>query len=69
MSGLPVFLRWLNVANTTTSIVRMSTWRGCITISGEWKECDYDSAMITRFLDDMVEIMLSIIEHISDSEM
>jgi hypothetical protein len=43
-------------------IVRMSSWRGKITVSGEWKECDYDGAMIVRFLEDMVDIMLSIVE-------
>jgi hypothetical protein len=45
-----------------TIIVRMSSWRSCITISGEWKEYDYDGAMIVRFLEDMEEIMLSLIE-------
>jgi hypothetical protein len=44
------------------SIVRLSSWRGCITVSGEWKECDYDKAMIVRFLEDVVGIMLSIID-------
>ena len=39
----------------------MSSWRGCSTISGEWKECDYDGAMVVRFLGDMVDIMTSII--------
>ena len=46
----------------TSSIVRMSSWRGKVTVSGEWKECDYDGAMIVRFLEDMVGILLSLIE-------
>jgi len=40
----------------------MSSWRDRITISGEWKECDYDGVMITRFLDDLVGIMLSLVD-------
>lgn len=43
-------------------IVRMSSWRGRVGVSGEWRDCDYDGAVIVRFLEDMVEIMLSIIE-------
>ncbi|KAG0645771.1 Core trichothecene cluster (CTC) 3 [Hyphodiscus hymeniophilus] len=50
------------LADQTNRIVRMSNWRGSITVSGEWKECDYDGAMIVAFLKDMVEIMLSITE-------
>ena len=40
----------------------MSSWRGRITLSGEWKESDYDGAMGVKFLENVVDIMLSIIE-------
>jgi hypothetical protein len=40
----------------------MSSWREKVTVSGEWKECDYDGAMIVKFLEDMVQIMLSILD-------
>ncbi len=40
----------------------MSSWRGRVTISGEWKECDYDGDMIVKFLEDLVGIMLSLID-------
>ena len=40
----------------------MSSWRDMITVSGEWKECDYDEEMILKFLEDMVAIMLSLID-------
>jgi hypothetical protein len=43
-------------------IVRMSSWRGRITVSGEWKECDYDGQMIVGFLEDVVGIMVSLID-------
>ena len=44
------------------SIVRLSSWRDRITVSGEWKECDYDGRMIVRFLEDVVGIMVSLID-------
>ncbi|KUJ22961.1 uncharacterized protein LY89DRAFT_727749 [Mollisia scopiformis] len=43
-------------------IVRMSSWRGKTTISGEWRGCDFDRGMIVRFLEDVVGIMLSIVD-------
>ena len=43
-------------------IVRLSSWRDRITVSGEWKECDYDGQMIVRFLEDVVGIMISLID-------
>ena len=39
----------------------MSSWRGKITISGEWIEGIYDSAMVIHFLEDVVTIMTSIV--------
>jgi len=47
-------------------IVRMSSWRGRYTISGEWKECDYDGAMVEEFLEDLVQIMLFLIDENKD---
>lgn len=44
------------------SIVRMSSWRDRTTILGEWIGCNYDHAMIVAFLQDIVDIMLSILE-------
>ncbi|KAH8601459.1 hypothetical protein B0O99DRAFT_681476 [Bisporella sp. PMI_857] len=43
-------------------IVRLSSWRGRSTISGEWRSSDYDSGTIVQFLEDVVRIMLSICE-------
>jgi hypothetical protein len=43
-------------------IVRMSSWRGRTTISGEWISSDFDDEMIVRFLGDVVSIMLSLVE-------
>lgn len=40
----------------------MCSWRDQITISGEWKSCDFDDLKIIALLQDMVAIMLSIIE-------
>jgi hypothetical protein len=42
-------------------IVRMSSWRGRLTISGEWRSCDYEREMAVEFLEDVVRIMLLII--------
>jgi hypothetical protein len=42
-------------------IVRMSSWRGQITIAGEWRGCDYNRGMIEGFLEDVKTIMLSIV--------
>ena len=47
--------------NMGISIVRMSSWRGQTTLSGEWIECDYESKMVIEFLEGVKEIMLSII--------
>ncbi|KAE8453422.1 hypothetical protein EG329_010283 [Mollisiaceae sp. DMI_Dod_QoI] len=47
-------------------IVRMSSWRGRTTISGEWRGCDFDRDLIVRFLEDVVAIMLSIV--VNDEE-
>ncbi|KAH9214188.1 hypothetical protein DL95DRAFT_446705 [Leptodontidium sp. 2 PMI_412] len=44
-------------------IIRMSSWRGSTTISGEWRGCDYEAAMIVRFLEDVVGLMGLIAEH------
>ena len=44
------------------SIVRMSSWRGRITLSGEWRGCDYDREMIEEFLEDVKSLMFSILE-------
>jgi hypothetical protein len=41
-------------------IIRMSSWRGRTTISGEWNARDYDENTIKGILDDVVNIMLSI---------
>lgn len=41
-------------------IVRMTTWRGRLTISGEWRSCDYEKEMVVSFLEDMVRFMLMI---------
>ncbi|CZR51941.1 uncharacterized protein PAC_01818 [Phialocephala subalpina] len=43
-------------------IVRMSSWRGQTTISGEWKGCDFDKVVIVRFLEEMFKIMFSIVD-------
>ena len=40
----------------------MNSWRGRTTISGEWKDCDYDGVLVVRFLEDVVDIMLSIVD-------
>lgn len=45
-----------------TSIVRMSSWRGKTTISGEWRGCDYGKGMVVAFLEDVVEIMECIVD-------
>lgn len=50
-----------HVANISR-IVRMSSWRGRTTISGEWVSSDFDDEMIVSFLEDVVSIMLSLIE-------
>ena len=42
--------------------MRLSSWRGRITVSGEWKECDYDGEMVVRFLEDVVGTMVSLID-------
>ena len=47
---------------TVSRIVRMYSWGGRTTISGEWIGSDYDSEMVVEFMQDMVKIMLSIIE-------
>ena len=44
----------------TNRIVRMSSWRGRITISGEWRGCDFATEMVVGFLEDTVGIALSI---------
>lgn len=43
-------------------IVRMTSWRGRTTISGEWNARDYDEEMIKNILEDVVDIMLCICE-------
>jgi hypothetical protein len=43
-------------------IVRMSSWRGQTTISGEWNARDYDEGTIKNILKDVRDIMLSICE-------
>jgi len=35
----------------------MSSWRGRVTISGEWMSCYYDKELVVKFLEDMVGIM------------
>lgn len=40
----------------------MSSWRGKTTISGEWKDNDFERGMIVAFLEDMVGIMMSIVD-------
>ncbi|KAH7346548.1 15-O-acetyltransferase Tri3-domain-containing protein [Rhexocercosporidium sp. MPI-PUGE-AT-0058] len=44
-------------------IVRMSSWRGSTTISGEWRGCDYEDGVIVRFLEDVVGIMGVLVEN------
>ncbi len=46
----------------TSRIVRMSSWGDRITISGEWRGCDYDRGMVEGFLEDVRGIMLSVLE-------
>ncbi|PVH84173.1 hypothetical protein DL98DRAFT_512580 [Cadophora sp. DSE1049] len=43
-------------------IVRMSSWRGSTTISGEWRGEDYEEGVVVRFLGDVVGIMGVIVE-------
>lgn len=47
-------------------IVRMSSWRGQTTVSGEWKGNDFEKGMVIGFLEDVVGIMMSIVD---DEEM
>ena len=42
----------------------MSSWRGRTSISGEWRGCDYDRAVIERFLGGVVGLMLSVLEEV-----
>jgi hypothetical protein len=42
-------------------IVRMSSWRDRVTVSGEWRGCDYEMQRAVGFLEDMVSIMFSIL--------
>ena len=44
------------------SIVRMSSWRGSTTISGEWRSEDYEEGVVVRFLEDVVRIMGVIVD-------
>ncbi|KAH7397862.1 15-O-acetyltransferase Tri3-domain-containing protein [Cadophora sp. MPI-SDFR-AT-0126] len=43
-------------------IVRMSSWRGSTTISGEWRGEDYEDGVVVGFLEDVVGIMGMIVE-------
>ncbi|KAK0103443.1 trichothecene 15-O-acetyltransferase [Cadophora gregata] len=43
-------------------IVRMSSWRGSTTISGEWRGEDYQDGEVVRFLEDVVDIVGFIME-------
>jgi hypothetical protein len=52
----------VNAGLITVRIVRMSSWRDRITISGEWRGCDYNRSMIEGFLEDVKRIILSILE-------
>lgn len=45
-------------------IVRMSSWRDKITISGEWVSSKFDNNMIVRFIEDVAQIMLSILDSV-----
>jgi len=42
-------------------IVRISSWRDRVTVSGEWRDCDYEMQMAVRFLEDIVGIIFSIL--------
>jgi hypothetical protein len=43
-------------------IVRMSSWRGQTTVSGEWVSSDFDNDIIIRFLEDVVGLILAILD-------
>jgi hypothetical protein len=43
-------------------IVRMSSFRNRISLSGEWRGCDYERDTVVRFLEDMKGIMGAISE-------
>lgn len=43
-------------------IVRMSSWRGRTTISGEWRRCDFERDTVVRLLEDVVGIMMAIVD-------
>jgi hypothetical protein len=43
------------------SVVRMSSWRGRITIQAEWRCSDYNRDMVNGFLEDVKKIMLSML--------
>ncbi len=42
-------------------VVRINSWQGQTTIQGEWREGDYEEGVVLNFLEDMVQIMKSII--------
>ncbi|KAE9380552.1 hypothetical protein N431DRAFT_325122 [Stipitochalara longipes BDJ] len=42
-------------------VVRMSSWQDRTTLQAEWRACDYTPVMVQCFLEDIKEIMLSIL--------
>lgn len=49
-------------ANIRSRIVRMSSWRGKTTISGEWRSSDFEKDTVVEFLEDIMGIMLGIVD-------
>lgn len=56
------YLWRLPILNNIVRIVRMSSWRGKTSISGEWRGCDFDKGLIVGFLEDVVRVMFSIVD-------
>ena len=40
----------------------MSSWRDQTTVSGEWRSCDFEDEAVVGFLQDLVEIMGTIVD-------
>ena len=43
-------------------IVRLCSWKGRISISGEWNQADYELDEVRKFLDDVAALMLLVTE-------
>jgi hypothetical protein len=57
----PVLELGLDVADEYR-IVRVSSWRGRTTISGEWRGDCHNREMAVGFLEDVVRIMMEIVK-------